>query len=126
VALSEDLLVSQKGKVRRQMSKDNNINALEYEIQAEKAASYFRIIKNMEAALKALAEFDRQDEKSLPANAGVSRVPLMEDAAEQVWFFVIQREALGLPWHENLFEEYGIPDEVRRRMGPKRKSVNGA
>ena len=106
------------------MSNDHNINALEYEIQAEKAASYFRIIKNMEAALKALAEFDGQQGKPLPPKAGASRLTLLEEAAEQVWFFVIQREALGLPSYETLFEEYGIPHEVGRRMGPRRKSLH--
>ena len=42
------------------------------------------------------------------------------DAAELVFFFVIQREAMQLPLHDELFDDYGIPAEVRKRMGPKR------
>lgn len=99
---------------------DNPLNA---EILAEKASAYFATIRKMEAALTALLSFDAQ-----PTSANATtrermrhREELLATAAEIVWFFIIQREAMKLPYYEELFVEFEIPDEVRARMGPKGK-----
>lgn len=45
---------------------------------------------------------------------------LEAEAAQALWYLVIQREALGLRSHTNLFELYAVRANVRRRMGPIR------
>jgi len=96
-------------------------NPLLAEIKAEKAAAYFGTIRRMNAALAALADFDRNQspDASNDSRSKRRRDDLLAVAAEQVWFFVIQREAMKLPYYEELFAEFEIPDEVRSRMGPK-------
>lgn len=98
---------------------DNPLNA---EILAEKASAYFATIRKMEAALAALQAFDQTTSASLPTNLTSfrRRDDLLAAAGEIVWFFIIQREALKLPYYEELFAEFEIPDEVRNRMGPKK------
>jgi hypothetical protein len=100
-------------------------NPLEAEIMAEKAAAYFTTAKKMEGALLALRSFDQSapPSQSLSESAKQVREQLVLEAAERAWFFVIQREALGLAFYEDLFAEYGIPDEIRKRMGAKPSSV---
>jgi hypothetical protein len=90
------------------MSDEDRDNPLLAEIQAEKASAYFARIRTMQAALARLAESGSQD-----------RAELFAEAAEQAWFFMIQREAMKLPYYDEVFKDFDIPDEVRRRMGPK-------
>jgi hypothetical protein len=49
------------------------------------------------------------------------RQELLEEAAERVYFVVIQREAMKLSGYEEFFTDYDITPEVRKRMGPKRE-----
>lgn len=71
----------------------------------------------MQAALARLSETGtRSDSNQLGSQDGEE---LFAEAAEQVWFFMIQREAMKLPYYEEVFKDFDIPDEVRRRMGPK-------
>jgi hypothetical protein len=51
----------------------------------------------------------------------IRRSELLEDAAERVYFVVIQREAMKLSCFEEFFQDYEIPDEVRTRLGPRRR-----
>ena len=96
-------------------------NPLMLEFQAEKAAAYFATIRRMQAALVALNKFDINRSTATSADPETKRLreELFAVAAEQVWFFVIQREAMKLPYYEELFADFDIPDEVRERMGPK-------
>jgi hypothetical protein len=104
---------------------DDYINPIEYEIFQEKAASFFRVTKTMEAALATLRDADEEISRSnFPSRELLERrAALLEDAAEWAWFFIVQREALRLPHYDELFAEYGITEEVRRKMGPKQKSI---
>jgi hypothetical protein len=96
-----------------------NDNPLHAEFLAEKASAYFATIRKMEAALAALKAFDaRQTSGNSTREAVERREELLAIAAEIVWFFIIQREAMRLPYYEELFAEFEIPDEVRARMGP--------
>jgi hypothetical protein len=88
------------------------------EILAEQASAYFTTVRKMQAALAALQVFDEQQRPMNAAN-NQQRTELFAEAAEQVWFFVVQREAMKLTHYEELFADFGIPDEVRRRMGPR-------
>ena len=88
---------------------------------AEKASAYFATVRRMQAALEALAAKDRAaTPQSLhdPEHQRIRR-ELLAEAAEQAWFFIIQREAMRLPFYEELFAEFDISDEVRKNMGPK-------
>lgn len=90
------------------------IAALEYELQAERAASLGRAGARLEAALAALRAHD--------AGRGGrrARADLVAEAAERLWYYVVQREALGWYDHDEALALYAVPAELRARMGPRR------
>src|SRR5262252_5469561 len=96
-------------------------NPLAIEIRQEIAASYFAACKKMVASLEALKAFDHAVASMKVNESMTRRSDLLEDAAEKVHFVIIQREAMNLSCFEKFFADYEIPDEVRRRLGPKRK-----
>ena len=104
------------------MPLDNSDNPLAVEIRQESAAAYFAACKKMVDSLEALKAFDReaplppQDQKQI-----THRSQLFEDAVERVHSVVIQREAMKLLGYERFFEHYGVPPEVRARLGSQRK-----
>lgn len=104
------------------MPLDDPENPLMVEIQQETAAAYFAACRKMVAALEALQAFDRAPALS-SANSDRSsrRSELLEDAAERIYFVVIQREAMKLSCSEEFYRDYAIPDEVRTRLGPRRR-----
>ena len=97
-------------------------NPLAIEIQQETAAAYFAACRKMVDALEALQIFDRAVASSTRDNEQITRrSELLEGAAERVYFVVIQREAMNLWCPEHFFEDYGVPSEVRTRLGPTRR-----
>ena len=91
------------------------------EIRQEMAASYFAECKKMVASLKALSDFDRIHATAPATEKQITRrSELVEVAAQRVHFVIIQREALQLLGGDQFFKEYQIPDDVRKRLGPKR------
>jgi hypothetical protein len=97
-------------------------NPLAIEIRQEMAEAYFAACKKMVAALEALKAFDCAVASSTLDNGQIRRRPeLLEDAAERVFFVVIQREAMALPCFEEFFKDYEISDEVRTRLRPRRE-----
>ena len=95
-------------------------NPLAVEIQQETAAAYFAACKKMVTSLEALKAFDHAFPSSSRDNKQVTRrSTLLDDAVERVYFVIIQREAMKLPHYEEIFADFDIPDEVRRKMGPK-------
>ena len=97
-------------------------NPLAAEIQQEIAAAYFAACKKMVGSLEALQAFDRAVASSVRDNAQITRrSELRDEAAERVYFVVIQREAMKLRCSEEFFEDYEIPEEVRMRMGPRQR-----
>lgn len=95
-------------------------NPLEVELATERASAYFTTTRKMEAALETLARFDRHAQDTpLNAEARDRRRELLAEAGEQVWCFIIQREAMKLPYYEEIYADFGISDEVRKAMGPK-------
>jgi hypothetical protein len=102
------------------MSLDDPDNPLAIEIQQETAAAYFAACRKMVDSLEALKAFDRAVASAAPDHERVRRrTELFEDAAERVYFVVIQREAMKLSVGEEFFKDYGVPDEVRIRLGPR-------
>jgi hypothetical protein len=97
-------------------------NPLAVEIRQEIAEAYFAACKKMVDSIEALKSFDRTVVSLNLNNEQIgSRSELLEDACERVYFVVIQREAMNLSCFDDFFENYEIPDEVRRRLGPKRR-----
>jgi hypothetical protein len=84
---------------------------LEYEIRQEKAAALHRIALRMETALEAFRKAD-------PANSDRRR-DLLEEAAEAVWFYILQRESLGLRQNTKALDQFDVPGEIRARIGPR-------
>lgn len=87
-----------------------NVDALQYEIVQEKAAVLARIGRKLEAALDDLAAFDAAPDAR-------DRDALVGAAGEALWYYVIQREVLGLSETESVLRDIGVPREVRLRMG---------
>ena len=86
------------------------------------AASYFAACKKMVASLEALKAFDRAHPSAALSHAQhARRSKLLEEAVERVHFVIIQREALQLSGGDQFFQDYAIPEEVKKRLGPKRK-----
>ena len=92
--------------------------ALDYEIAREKASALGRLGRRLEAALAALAAFDaRADEERMPAQRHERRDALVAEAGHILWCFIVQREACGLRDSNRAMRDYGVPNEVRARMG---------
>ena len=100
---------------------ENPAAALDYEIAREKASALGRLGRRLEAALDALAAFDTQHEA--PANRWERREELIASAGELLWCFIVQREACGLRDSARAMRDYGVPPEVRLRMGVFPRSV---
>lgn len=90
--------------------------ALDYELAAEKADALGRAGRKVEAALAALAQA-RADGVAPPRTE-----VLVDQAAELVWAFFVQREICGFRSQADAVERYRIPPEVLARVGagPKR------
>jgi hypothetical protein len=93
-------------------------DVLEYEILGEQAATIGRLSRELRAALDALADFDRQETAD---RHDPRRIRLVDDAAYALWHFVVQRDCSGLRGTEHVLKGYGVPAEVRGRMGAPRR-----
>jgi hypothetical protein len=106
----------------RSFLKAERDDALAYEMAQEQAAALGRLGRALEAALAALARHDgaiarEPDSESPSPSASREREWLVQNASEALWCFVVQREASGLRDQRLIFREYGVPAEVRNRMG---------
>jgi hypothetical protein len=104
------------------MALDDPDNPLMVEIRQEMAATYFAACKKMVDSLEALKAFDGAAASSPQSHERVTRrSELLDEAAERVYFVVIQREAMKLSGYQEFFEDYEVPAEVRARLGPRRR-----
>jgi hypothetical protein len=94
-------------------------NVLDHEILEEQAATIGRLSRELRAALDALADFDRQ--QTAVDRDDPQRMRLVDDAAYALWHFVVQRDCSGLRGTEHVLKGYGVPAEVRARMGAPRR-----
>lgn len=99
--------------------RNDNLDALQYEILQEKAAVLARLSRKLQASIEALEAFDGA---AHPASAAAERDALVGAAGEALWYYVIQREVLGLPGTEAVLHELRVPREVRLRMGLNRRT----
>ena len=97
-----------------------SLDATNRDLQAERANALGRASDRLEAALAELA----RAEAALAASPGegrrLARQEALAEAAELLWFLVIQREALGLSRHDVVYEVFRVPAVVRAAMGPRR------
>jgi len=87
--------------------------ALNHEILGEMAGTHGRLLQVLVKRLAALAAFDDRS----PAAGRDQREPLVAAAGEALWHIVVQRELMGLRRPKPFMDEYGVPAEVRLRMG---------
>jgi hypothetical protein len=93
------------------------IAALDYEIAQEQVSALGRIGRALEAALAALAEYDRNHEAKDAGAKDAARGRLVRDASDALWCFMVQREAFGLRDPRPVIRDYRVPAEVYNRMG---------
>jgi hypothetical protein len=96
--------------------------SLELEIASEKAAALGRAGERVEEAIAALGAFDAgaagQGGHGQGAKAASeTRDHLVAAAAEAVWAYFVQREAMGFLQHDDAIATYRIPPEVLARIG---------
>lgn len=98
---------------------DSGFDVLQYEVMQEKAAVLARVGRKLQAALDELAVFDADPR----AGTSADRDALVGAAGEALWYYVIQREVMGIPASDAMLRELGVPREVRLRMGLNRRSA---
>jgi len=103
------------------MATRETYEAVTKEILGERASSLARATERLEAALADLARAEAAAAQAPTAARRAAREEALAEAAERLWFVVIQREAMGLRRHEVLHEVVRVPAEVRLRMGPRRR-----
>ncbi len=95
------------------------LSALDLELAAEKADALGRIGRKLEAALEALAAARAEGASEQRCEE------LIDQAAELVWAFFIQREISGFRSQADAVRRYRIPREVLIRVGVRRKPETG-
>src|SRR5687767_13782739 len=92
---------------------------IEYPFAAEAAAALGYAGKKLGRTLDTLAGYDAAVASSARRADASLRADLVETAAEALWSYVVQREELGLLDAEYIREQYDVPDDVWKIMGPK-------
>ncbi|HET8723941.1 MAG TPA: hypothetical protein VFM53_07005 [Anaeromyxobacteraceae bacterium] len=99
--------------------------SVEEELHGERARALGQTVRALEDALAALAAADRAPAPATgprrPRGGHRVRDDLVAEAAERLWFAVVQREAMGLLRHDGFLQDLGVPTEVQRRIGPRRR-----
>jgi hypothetical protein len=85
---------------------------VELGIRGDTAAALGRAGHKLAATLGALRAHDSSRSAHDPA-----RDPLVQAAADALWGYVVQREAIGLTDHAPVARLYGISAELWKRMG---------
>jgi hypothetical protein len=91
-------------------SSKTGLDALDYDILSEMAASLGRAGRKAELSLEKLRAHE--------GDAG-ERTALLKEAADAVYAYFIQREFCGFRRHEEVIREYRIPREVLVRLGAR-------
>ena len=98
------------------------MQALERDLQAERASALARINDLFQKALEAWEAVESGQVPALPSSEAERerRLELRDLAAERLWMLVVQRESVGLRNHRELLQ--GVPEEIRKRIGPRRRT----
>jgi hypothetical protein len=97
-------------------------NPIEYPFVAEAAAALGHSGRQLKKALDALRKYDSDVGAGYRQGDQAVRSDLVAQAGEAFWGYVVQREVLGLMDPEYVGDEYGVPPEVWRAMGPRNSS----
>jgi len=99
-------------------------SVLDYEIAQQKARTLGNLGSQVEHALTRLRALDAglcgSDTGAHGLQREDRRAALLDEAAERVWAFMIQRELCGLRYWDAVVKDYGIPREVLNRVGQVR------
>ena len=87
------------------------MDAIEKQLQEERAATLGKAGKEVETALREL-------DTGVP---GVSEDELLDAAGTKVWYYLITRESCGMYDHKEALAIYGVPDRVIARVGVVRR-----
>src|SRR5258707_13925770 len=97
-------------------------NPLAAEILQEAGEVYFSACKMMFSSLEALRVFDSAVGPAARDDERVERrSQLLDDAAERVYFVLVQRDAMELSRSETFLDDYGVPAEVITWMGQRKR-----
>jgi hypothetical protein len=94
-------------------------DAFEHEVAEEKAGALGRAGRRLEHAVEQLHVHERNLAEN-DAAGKAHRDRLVWELAERVEAFVVQREACGLRDSRYMLAYYGVPREVRARVGAAR------
>ena len=100
------------------MMRPDPLVEIEVAIQGDTAAALGRAGKALGLAVDALAEFDRRG-----IRRPRERRALLHAAADALWAYVVQKEAIGITDHSKVDEVYGVTPEMWRVMGTSRADV---
>jgi hypothetical protein len=97
------------------------MQALERDLQAERATALARITDLFERAFEAWQALEAGDVPRLDsAEAELERrTDLRELTTERLWMLIVQRESVGLRDHREILQR--VPQEIRKRIGPRRR-----
>ncbi|HKE96202.1 MAG TPA: DUF6665 family protein [Povalibacter sp.] len=84
----------------------------------EVAASLGESARRLRKALDLLARHDADVAAGSRPQSNAVRRDLLAEAAEKLWGYVVQRELVGLRDPEYIRDQYQVPDDVWRSMGP--------
>jgi hypothetical protein len=91
------------------------------EILQEAGEVYFSACRKMVSSLEALSAFDSAVGPARDDERVARRSQLLDDAAEWVYFVLVQRDAMQLSGSETFLDDYGVPAEVIARMGQRQR-----
>ena len=97
------------------VERDTGWSVLDYELHQQKAQTLGDLGSRVEQALAALRAFDGSG-----GTDEARRTDLVDEAAAQVWAFMVQREICGLRHWDAVVKDYRIPGEVLSRLGQAR------
>jgi len=97
------------------------MQALERDLQAERASALARMSDLFERALAAWLALEAGEVEPLASleAEGERRMEIRDLAAERLWMLLVQRESVGLREHRELLDR--VPKEIRRRIGLRRR-----
>jgi hypothetical protein len=113
-------MISMKPPRHCAVSAGKAIDVLQYEVMQEKAATLGRLTQAFERAFAALRAFEAAPSSDPDQSEAAKREALIDEAADALWCFVVQREACGLRNTEAVLRDYAVPAALRLRMGVAR------
>jgi hypothetical protein len=99
------------------------MQALERDLQAERATALARITDLFERAFEAWQALESGEVPPLDsAEAELARrTEIRELTSERLWMLIVQRESVGLRDHREILQR--VPQEIRKRIGPRRRNA---